>query len=121
MSNKAIVRIFVITAVFFFIIGYLSPIPGDGDDFMGEYPSPNGKYTVELYFDGNNEEEAFSDYAIVRRKNFPHFARNIYREYYNSGNNEVYWIDNHTVYINGYELNIFFDYYGGVDYSWFEK
>lgn len=120
MSNKSIIKIAVITVLFFFVISYLNAVPGEDYDFKGQYPSPDGKYTVDIYLDGNDPESAFIYYAIVRREKFPRFARHLYSEAY-ARVREVQWIDNRTVNINGKELNIFFDYYSGVDYSWFEK
>ena len=120
MSNKSIIKIAVITVLSFFVISYLNAVPGEDYIFEGQYPSPDGKYTIDIYYDSEIYASHFASYAIVRRESFPRFARHIYMEHYRS-DCEVHWIDNRTVNINGKELNIFFDSYKGVNCDWFEK
>lgn len=74
-----------------------------GEKFVGEYPSPNSTYTVEIY---QNNVGATTDYAVLgvlRKKSDSSYARNIYWEHH-TDSAEVKWLDDDTVIINGRKI-----------------
>ena len=74
-----------------------------GEKLLGEYPSPNSTYTVEIY---QNDGGATTDYAVLgvlRKKSDSSYSRNIYWEYH-TDSAEVKWLDDDTVVINGKKI-----------------
>lgn len=114
MSSKSIRNIAIITVLFFIIIGNFSAAPSEGSELIGQYPSPDGKYIVDVYRHSGNLTVDFISYAIVRSEHFPLFSRQLYWAYHVDGC-AVEWRDNNTVYINGNKLNIFYGSYRSKD------
>lgn len=74
-----------------------------GEKFVGEYPSPNSTYTVEIY---QNDGGATTDYAVLGvlcKKSDSSYHRNIYWENH-TDSAEVKWLDDDTVVINGKKI-----------------
>ena len=76
----------------------------EGQEILQEVSSPNGTYTVTAYL---NNGGATTDYAVLCsvKTNGSHKEKNIYWQYRCEGASIV-WVDEHTVRINGVELNV---------------
>jgi len=79
-------------------------------DVLSSKLSPNGMYTLTAYRQDAKPTVDYSVYANVRVTVLPFLSREIYWKYHEESC-DIEWIDNHTVEINGNELNIFFDRY----------
>lgn len=76
----------------------------DGQEILQEVSSPNGTYTVTAYL---NNGGATTGYAVLCsvKTNGQNKEKNIYWQY-RCENADITWIDEHTVQINGVELNV---------------
>lgn len=74
-----------------------------GEKFMGEYPSPNSTYTVEIYQNDGGATNGYATLGVLRKKSDSSYARNIYWEN-NTDSAEIEWLDDNTVIINGRKI-----------------
>lgn len=74
-----------------------------GETLMGEYPSPNSTYTVEIYQNDGGATNGYATLGVLRKKSDSSYARNIYWEN-NTYSAEVEWLDDDTVIINGRKI-----------------
>lgn len=76
----------------------------EGEKIIHEVPSPNGTYTVTAYL---NNGGATTGYAVLCsvKANGQNKERNIYWQY-RCEEADIVWVDEHTVQINGVELNV---------------
>lgn len=76
----------------------------NGQEYINESTSPNGKYTITTYL---NNGGATTDYAVLGtlKNNSNDKTKNIYWQY-NCDEAEISWIDNETIKINGIQLNV---------------
>ena len=95
----------LITNFFFFSTKHLPE-----GDFMTEAISPNGDYTVRAYLSNSGATVAFAVRGEVVYHNKRNKTKNIYWAY-REEQAEIIWLDDHTVSINGVELNVKKDVY----------
>ncbi len=76
----------------------------EGQEIIQEVSSPNGTHTVTAYL---NHGGATTDYAVLCsvKTNGQNKERNIYWQYH-CEEADIVWVDEHTVQINGVELNV---------------
>ena len=74
-----------------------------GETLMGEYPSPNSTYTVEIYRNDGGATNGYATLGVLRKKSDSSYARNIYWEN-NTDSAEAQWLDDDTVIINGRKI-----------------
>lgn len=74
-----------------------------GEKLMGEYPSPNSTYTVEIYQNDGGATNGYATLGVLRKKSDSSYARNIYWEN-NTDSAEAQWLDDNTVTINGRKI-----------------
>lgn len=76
----------------------------NGQEYINELTSPNGKYTITAYL---NNGGATTGYAVLGtlKNNSNDKTKNIYWQY-NCEKAEISWIDNETIKINGIKLNV---------------
>lgn len=74
-----------------------------GEKLMGEYPSPNSAYTVEIYQNDGGATTGYAVLGVLRKKSDSSYARNIYWEN-NTNSAEAQWLDDDTVIINGRKI-----------------
>lgn len=74
-----------------------------GEKLMGEYPSPNSAYTVEIYQNDGGATTGYAVLGVLRKKSDSSYARNIYWEN-NTDSAEAQWLDDDTVIINGRKI-----------------
>lgn len=81
----------------------------DGQEYISDITSPNGKYTVTAYL---NNGGATTSYAVlgVLKNNETNKEKNIYWQYKTEKAN-MEWINDNTIEINGRELNVEKDVY----------
>lgn len=81
----------------------------EGEEFLSESTSPDGRYTVTAYL---NNGGATTDYAVLctATDNETGRDRNIYWNY-KCEKAEIEWIDEDTAIINGIELDVMKDKY----------
>lgn len=77
---------------------------------MTEAISPNGDYTVRAYLSNSGATVAFAVRGEVVYHNKRNKTKNIYWAY-REEQAEIIWLDDHTVSINGVELNVKKDVY----------
>lgn len=105
MKRKLLVFLLVISMLGYGIYWAFFDIQRiEGQEIIQVVPSPNGTYTVTAYL---NNGGATTDYAVLcsvksagRNK-----EKNIYWKYH-CDEVDIMWIDDHTVQINGVELNV---------------
>lgn len=74
-----------------------------GEKLMGEYPSPNSTYTVEIYQNDGGATNGYATLGVLRKKSDSSYARNIYWKN-NTDSAEIEWLDDDTVIINGRKI-----------------
>ena len=74
-----------------------------GEKLMGEYPSPNSTYTVEIYQNDGGATNGYATLGVLRKKSDSSYARNIYWKN-NTDSAEVQLLDDDTVIINGRKI-----------------
>jgi hypothetical protein len=104
LSGIIIILLLVINHFFF----SMSNLP-DGE-FLTESQSPNGQYTVKAYvsMSGATVADAVRGEVVYHQKK--NRKKNIYWGYRES-TADIVWIDDHTVSINGIELDVRKDIY----------
>lgn len=95
----AIVAATLICIYYFFF----STVAIKGEKLMGEYPSPNSAYTVEIYQNDGGATTGYAVLGVLRKKSDSSYARNIYWEN-NTNRAEAQWLDDDTVIINGKKI-----------------
>ena len=76
----------------------------NGQEYITESTSPNGKYTVTAYL---NDGGATTGYAVLGmlKNNNSGKTKNIYWQY-NCEKADISWINDETIKINGIQLNV---------------
>ena len=98
---------------FWFYLGDLQRLRGE--EVIGTYPSPSGKYILTTYLNSGN---LTVDFAVLGRveNTSTHRVRNIYWKYH-CNVSTVRWIDEHTVVINDVILDVREEAYRNSDYD----
>lgn len=110
-GRKALKILLIVGALFIGLIGYgvywaffdMNRLPTG--DFLTEETSPDGAYTIKAYVTNGGATTSYAVRAELVFNNRNKKPKNIYWNY-REEIAEIKWVNNDTVVINGYELNV---------------